>query len=193
MTRAEFLSRLKRGLLGLPTSAAAEIVADYETHFDDGAAEGRTEAEVAAALGDPDRLARELRAESTAQRWRQERNPSAAAAAVFAVLGLGAIDILILLPILMGVLGSIFGVFVAVIAMFIAGGVVFVAGPFAGFPGGAVAALLGGLGLMAGATFIGALTTLVTVWLVNGLVWFARLHYRLLKPALEPQTAGETA
>ena len=186
MTRAEFLSRLKRGLLGLPTSAAAEIVGDYETHFDDGVAEGRTEAEVAAALGDPDRLARELRAESTAQRWRQERNPSAAAAAVFAVLGLGAIDILILLPILMGVLGSIFGVFVAVIAMFIAGGVVFVAGPFAGFPGGVLAALLAGLGLMAGATFIGALTTLVTVWLVNGLVWFARLHYRLLKPALEP-------
>ncbi|WP_333592718.1 DUF1700 domain-containing protein [Brevundimonas sp.] len=193
MTRAEFLSRLKRGLLGLPTSAAAEIVADYEAHFDDGVAAGRTEAEVASALGDPDRLARELRAESTAQRWRQERNPSAAAAAVFAVLGLGAIDILILLPILMGVLGSIFGVFVAVIAMFIAGGVVFVAGPFAGFPGGVLAALFAGLGLMAGATFIGALTTLVTVWLVNGLVWFARLHYRLLKPALEPQAAGETA
>lgn len=193
MTRAEFLSRLKRGLIGLPTTAAAEIVSDYETHFDDGAAEGRSEAEVAAALGDPDRLARELKAEAGAQRWHQERNPSAAAAAVFAVLGLGAIDILILLPILMGVLGAIFGVFVAVIAVFIAGGVVFVAGPFAGFPGGVLAALLGGLGLMAGATFVGALTTLVTVWLVNGLIWFARLHYRLLKPALEPQAAGETA
>lgn len=193
MTRAEFLSRLKRGLIGLPTSAAAEIVADYETHFDDGAAEGRTEAEVASALGDPDRLARELKAEAGAQRWHQERNPSAAAAAVFAVLGLGAIDILILLPILMGVLGAIFGIFVAVIAVFIAGGVVFVAGPFAAFPGGVLAALLGGLGLMAGATFVGALTTLVTVWLVNGLIWFARLHYRLLKPALEPQAAGETA
>jgi uncharacterized membrane protein len=43
------------------------------------------------------------------------------------------------------------------------------------------------LGLMAGAVFIGALLTIVTVWLVNGLVWFARLHYRLLKPAIEPQ------
>ena len=37
MTRAEFLSRLKQGLIGLPTSAAAEIVSDYETHFADGA------------------------------------------------------------------------------------------------------------------------------------------------------------
>jgi uncharacterized membrane protein len=193
MTRADFLARLKRGLVGLPTSTAAEIVADYETHFDDGLADGRTEAEVAAALGDPDRLARELRAESTAQRWRQEKNPSAAAAAVFAVLGLGAIDILILLPILMGVIGALFGVFIAVIAVFFAGGAVFVAGPFAGFPGGVLAALLAGLGLMAGATAAGALLTIVTVGLINGLVWFARLHYRLLKPALEPQTTGEPA
>jgi uncharacterized membrane protein len=51
MTRAEFMSRLKRGLVGLPTTTAAEITADYDAHFEDGAAAGRTEAEVAAALG----------------------------------------------------------------------------------------------------------------------------------------------
>jgi uncharacterized membrane protein len=188
MTRAEFLSRLKRGLVGLPTTTAAEIVSDYETHFDDGIAAGRTEAEVATALGDPDRLARELVAEAGAQRWHQEKNPSAAAAAVFAVLGLGAIDILILLPILMGVIGTLFGFFIAAIALFFAGGAVMVAGPFAVPPGGPFAAILFGLGLMAIATTIGALLAIVSIWLVNGLVWFARLHYRLLKPALDPST-----
>ena len=35
--------------------------------------------------------------------------------------------------------------------------------------------------------------TIVVVGLVNALVWYGRLHYRLLKPALEPQAAGETA
>jgi uncharacterized membrane protein len=185
MTRQEFLSRLRRGLVGLPTTTAAEIVSDYETHFDDGIAAGRTEAEVATALGDPDRLARELRAEAGAQRWHQEKNPSAAAAAVFAVLGLGAIDILILLPILMGVIGTIFGFFIAAIALFFSGGAVMVAGPFAAPPGGPLAAILFGLGLMAVATTIGALLAIVSIWLVNGLVWFARLHYRLLKPALD--------
>ncbi len=187
MTREDFLSRLKKGLVGLPTSTASEILNDYELHFTDGAAEGRTEAEVAAALGDPDRLARELRAEAGAQRWHQEKNPSAAAAAVFAVLGLGAIDILILLPILMGVIGALFGVFIAVIALFVSGGGIMVAGPFVGAPGGPFAAILAGLGLMAGATCAGALLAIVTIGLVNALVWFARLHYRLLKPALEPQ------
>jgi uncharacterized membrane protein len=187
MTRQEFLRRLRAGLVGLPTTTANEIAADYETHFDDGIAAGRSEAEVAAALGDPDRLARELRAEAGAQRWHQEKNPSAAAAAVFAVLGLGAIDILILLPILMGVVGALFGFFMAAIGVFLAGGFVFAAGPFMGPPGGPVTAVLAGIGLMAAATAIAAVTTIVTVGLVNLLVWYGRLHYRLLKPAIEPQ------
>lgn len=188
MTRAEFISRLRRGLNGLPASTINEVVADHEAHFDEAVAAGRAEAEVAAALGDPARLAKEVRVEAGLKRWDEEKNPSAAAAAIFAVLGLGAIDILILLPLLMGVLGALFGVFVAVIAMFFAGGVVFAAGPFAEPPGGPMTAILAGIGLMALATSAGALLTIVTVWLVNGLVWYARLHYRLLKPAIEPQS-----
>jgi uncharacterized membrane protein len=190
MTRQAFMARLREGLRGLPPSAVADIVADYENHFTEGAAAGRSEEDVAAALGDPGRLARELRAERGLQRWEEERTPSAGAGAVFAVLGLGAIDILFLLPILMGVGGAMFGVGVAVIAVFFAGGVVFAAGPFTGVPGGPAAAILAGIGLMAGATAIGAVLAICTIGLVNALVWYGRLHYRLLKPALEPQVAG---
>jgi uncharacterized membrane protein len=187
MTRQAFMARLREGLVGLPAQSQADILADYETHFAEGAAAGRSEAEVAAALGEPGRLARELRAEAGLKRWESERNASSAGAAVFAVLGLGAIDIMVLLPILMGVAGAIVGVSVAVIAVFIAGGAMFAAGPFGTFPGGAGAALLGGLGLMAGASSVGAVLTIVVIGLVNALVWYGRLHYRLLKPALEPQ------
>jgi len=190
MTRQAFMARLREGLRGLPPQTVAEIIADYETHFTDGMAAGRGEADVAAALGDPGRLARELRAEIGLKRWEQERNPSAAAGAIFAVLGLGAIDLLILLPILMAVVGVIFGFTIAAIAVFFAGGVLFAAGPFTDPPGGVAAALLGGLGLMAAATSVGAVVTLVTIGLINALVWYGRLHYRLLKPALEPQTQG---
>ena len=185
MTRQAFMARLREGLRGLPPQSVADIVADYDAHFADGAAAGRSEEEVAQALGDPDRLARELRAESTLNRWREERSPSAAASAVFAVLGLGAIDLLILLPLLMTVIGVMFGIFVAVIAIFFAGGVVFAVGPFADPPGGVAAAMLLGLGMMAGATSLGALLTIASIGLMNALVWYGRLHYRLLKPALQ--------
>ena len=190
MTRQAFMARLREGLRGLPPSAQADIVADYETHFTEGQAAGRSEADVAAALGDPGRLARELRAEAGLKRWEEERSPSAGASAIFAVLGLGALDILVLLPILMGVGGAIFGIGVAVIAVFFAGGVVFAAGPFTGMPGGPAAALLAGLGLMTGATSAGAVLAIVSIGLVNALVWYGRLHYRLLKPALEAQSLG---
>ena len=190
MTRQAFMARLREGLAGLPAQTVADIVADYETHFSDGVAAGRSEEDVAAALGDPGRLARELRAEVGLKAWEENRNPSGAAAAVFAVLGLGAIDILILLPILMGVGGAMFGIAVAVIAVFLAGGVVFAAGPFTGIGGGPAVAILGGIGLMSAAASVGAVLTICTIGLVNALVWYGRLHYRLLKPALEPQTVG---
>src|SRR5690606_3608941 len=136
-------------LSDLPENSVNEIVADYEAHFADAAAAGRSEAEVAAALGDPDRLARELHAESNLKRWDKTKTPSSAVAAIFGFLGLGAIDILILLPILMGVAGSLVGIFIGAFVTFFAGGVVFAAGPFLSLPGGVAGALLGGIGLMA--------------------------------------------
>ena len=187
MSRQDFMARLREGLRGLPPQAIAEIAADYEAHFTEGEAAGRSETEVAAALGDPARLARDLRTEAGLKRWETERNPSAAANAVFAVLGLGAIDLLILLPIVLSIAGTLFGFFIAAIACFGAGAVVFVAGPFIthlGIEGTAV--MLAGLGLMAAASSIGAVTTLCTIGFINAMVWYGRLHLRLLRPALNP-------
>ncbi len=185
MTRQAFMARLREGLRGLPPQQLADIMTDYETHFTEGAAAGRTEDEVAAALGDPDRLARELRAQSTLTRWREERTPSSAAAAIFAVLGLGAIDLLFVLPFLMGILAAVFGVFVAAIALFIAGGAVFAASPVVDPPGGVAAGMLAGIGVMAAGGSLFALMSLGSIGLMNAIVWYAKLHFRLLKPALD--------
>lgn len=187
MTRDEFLRRLRRGLDGLAPEAVGDIMSDYEAHFDAAAAEGRSDAEVAEALGDPSRLARELRLEAGIRRWEEVRSPSSAWAAVIAFLGLGAIDILVLLPILVPAIGIIIGIYAALLGIFIAGGAAMIVGPFSGFPGGPVAALLCGLGLMAAAVAFTALLTIVAIWLVNGLLWFGRLHYRVIEPAIKPE------
>ena len=192
MTRQEFISRLAAGLAGAPEAARREIIADYEAHFGEGAAAGRTEADVATALGDPDRLARELKAEAGLKRWESERNPEAAAAAVFAVLGLGAIDLLVLLPILVAVVSALCAFAIAAIAIFVGGAIVFAVSPFADSAAGVGAALLGGLGMMAAAVCSASVLTLIAIGLVNGLVWYGRLHYRLLKPAIDPKP-GEYA
>jgi uncharacterized membrane protein len=184
------MAQLKMGLRGLPPQAEAEILADYETHFADGLAAGRSEEDVAERLGDPLRLARELRAEAVLRRWEGDRSPSGAAAAVFAVLGLGALDILIMLPIILGIGGALFGFGVAALGVFVCGGAVFAVGPFSGMPGGPPAAIFLGLGLMTGAVALAAVVAILTIALVNALVWYARLHYRVLKPAFDPSSAG---
>jgi uncharacterized membrane protein len=186
MTRQEFIARLRAGLAGVPEAAKNDIAADYETHFTEGAAAGRSEADVAAALGDPDRLARELKAEAGLRRWEAERNPESAVAAVFAVVGLGAIDVLVLLPILVAVVSVMSAFAISVIVIFIAGAVMLAVSPFAHHGAEIGAGILMGLGMMAGSVCTGSLLTLITIGLVNGLVWYGRLHYRLLKPAIDP-------
>lgn len=187
MSEQAFLNRLRSGLRGLPADVVGDIVADYEAHFAEGAAAGRSEADVAAALGDPARLARELRAEATLKRWETERNPAAAASAIWAILGLGAIDVLVLLPILMSFGSSLLGVFVAALMCFAVGVFAFAVGPLVIHGAPVSAILLSGLGLMSFGTFVGAVTTIVTIGGVNGLVWYGRLHLRLIRPALEPR------
>ena len=186
MTRQAFLDRLRAGLRGLPSPTIAEIIADYDAHFSEGVAAGRGEAEIAAALGDPDRVIRELRAEAGLKRWEEERNPSAAANAVLAVLGLGAIDILVLLPIVLSIAGTLVGFLVASLAMLGVGAVLFAAGPFFIVGAPVAAVILTGLGLISLGTCLACLSGAATIGFVNALVWYGRLHIRLLKPALEP-------
>jgi uncharacterized membrane protein len=190
MMREGFISALRVGLQGAPPAMVQEIVADYEAHFSDGVAAGRSEADVAAALGDPRRLARELRAEAGMKRWEAERSPANAAGAIIALIGLGAIDIMFLLPFLMGVIGVLLGCFVGVIVMFVAGGAMFAMGPFSGASGGPFANALVGLGVMALAAAGSAVLGIFSILLTNAIVWFGRLHFRLLKPAIG-QTGGE--
>ena len=76
MTKAEFLDTLRRRLAGLPQIEIDDLLSDYATHFADGIAAGRSEAEIAHALGDPMRLARELRAEAGFRRWEEARTPA---------------------------------------------------------------------------------------------------------------------
>ncbi len=184
MTCEEFLKRLRHGLSGMTPAAIDDILSDYSAHFDAAHDEGRSDAEVATALGDPSRIARELKLEAGVRRWQEGRTPSSALTAVIGVLGLGALDILVLAPVLLPMIGVIFGLYVALIGVFVAGGAVSIAGPFSGFPGGILTAVFGGLGLMAAAIAGSALLTIVTTLLVNALIWFGRLHYQVIKPAI---------
>jgi uncharacterized membrane protein len=178
MTRDAFLMALRANLRGLPPRSVDEIVADYASHFDEGLAAGRQEQDIASALGDPARLARELRAEAGIKRWDQERSVSAAAAAVIAILSLGAIDVLILLPVLLVVVAVLFVFACVSAALIVVGLIMLIASPFGDF----LHHLLCGLGMVSGGLSLGALAILLSMGLTNLLMRYGRFHVRLIKP-----------
>lgn len=116
MTRDAYLLMLRSGLAGLPSQEIDDIVADYAAHFAESEASGRNEAEVAAALGDPGRIARELRADVGLRRFESHWSLSNLVAAGTALAGLAVVDILFLLPLLIVTIFITVGVAIALAA-----------------------------------------------------------------------------
>jgi uncharacterized membrane protein len=191
MNRASFLAELRMGLSGLPAQDIEETVTDYDAHFAEGIAEGRSEAAIANALGDPARLAKELRAEAGFRRWESERSAGSLLGAVIALLGLATLDLIFLIPFVCVMAAIIFSMFAIAVALAFAGGAVWLVTLFPGMMAmGATGMLasvpalfLAGLGLIASAIGLGALTWLLLDIVVRGLVNYARLHFRLLDSA----------
>jgi uncharacterized membrane protein len=82
----------------LPKQAVDEIVADYHEYISDGLAAGRSEEDVIAALGDPVKLARELKAQANYKQWQDRRSFGNLLRVVSSVAGLGLLNMLLLVP-----------------------------------------------------------------------------------------------
>ena len=200
MNRAMFLSELRMGLSGMAPQEIEETIGDYESHFSEGLAAGRSEAAIANALGDPARLARELKAEAGFRRWESERSAGSLIGAVVALLGLATLDLIFLIPFVCFVGAILIAMFATAIALFFAGGAVWLLAIFPGLMvfgstgilGSAAALWLAGLGLIAAAVGLTALSWLLLDIFVRGLVNYARLHFRLLDSAkTDPVQAKE--
>lgn len=183
MNRAHFMAQLRDGLAGLHHTDIGDIVSDYERHFADGAADGRSEDEISAALGDPARLARELRAEVGFRRWEENRSAGNFMGVVLALLGLATIDFIILLPFLCFLAALFFGLAVGCLGMVVGGAFLLFNLLWGGVMGNFAMQLLIGLGLISGAIGGGALLLLLMDIIAKLLIRYARLHFRLFDSA----------
>jgi uncharacterized membrane protein len=180
MTRALFLGRLRQGLGGLPPDEIGEIVTDYEAHFSDAIAAGRTEADVAASLGDPLQLGRELAAEARLRRWEARRNPGTFMRAGWAMAGARRFSAPVLLPVIAGL--ALCAALAAAVLYVAAGtGLHQLSGLLSG-NGNVLVPVLVGLGLLCGLIGAGALIALL---LDAGLRLLARTLRRRLRKTNE--------
>ena len=182
MTKPEFLDTLRRRLAGLPPEEIDELVDDYAMHFAEGMAEGRSEAEIAKALGDPARLARELRAEAGFRRWEASPTPANFLSVTAGFIALVAVDFMFLLPLLLVLAILAFAAGIVLLALILAGSILvlklFQLGH--GFTVHYFARIFTGVGLVGVGIGGGALLLIGVGALVHLLGRFARLHYSLL-------------
>ncbi len=185
MSKDAFLRRLKQGLAGLPAEDIDEIVSDYSAHFAESNAHGRSEAEVAAALGDPARIARELRADIGLRRLETHWSLSNLIGATMALAGLAIVDLVLFLPLLIVAVVLALALAIVLVAVGAVGlKMVFMALLFG--PGGTLtdlfARLFIGVGLVSGFVGGGALLLMAVSAGIRMFGHYARLHFRLAQP-----------
>ncbi len=101
MKQDAFIQRLRQALGSLPKRDVDEIVADYREYIGDALSAGRTEEDVIAALGEPETLARELKAQANFRQWEERRSFGNLMRVVGSIAGLGLLHLVLLVPFLL--------------------------------------------------------------------------------------------
>ncbi|WP_239257135.1 HAAS signaling domain-containing protein [Listeria ilorinensis] len=122
MTKAEFMAELEERLYRLNANEREEFLNDYEEHFRNGKAEGKTESEIVMGLGSPKSIADDIFAEreellqdptkemETYYVPRQTSSNRTPGSRVLLFIGLIFLDLVLLLPIAATVWGLVISV-----------------------------------------------------------------------------------
>jgi uncharacterized membrane protein len=123
MTREQFLADLKRALSGMSDTEKREILYDYAEHFRMGAADGKSEEQIARALGNPRLLGRSYRIDSLLEEPSDGGGVKAGSVvrAVFASVSLTFFNLIFILGPFLGLVGVMIGLWAVAVALPLSG------------------------------------------------------------------------
>lgn len=124
MNKEEFLGRLSELIKDIPEEEKKDILFDYEEHFRIGLEKGRKEEEIAASLGDPRVIAKQSRASCILREAEKTTSVNNIVRAIFAAVGLGFFNLVIVLGPAIGLIGILVALFAASFAITVSGAAV---------------------------------------------------------------------
>lgn len=184
MNKRKFLSELDASLKQISSKERQDILQDFEEHFAIGLEEGNTEEEIAAGLGSPQKIAKEMLASYHIEKVENTATTGNVFRAVWAVIGLGFFNLVIVLGPFIALIGILFSGWIA--------GISFIASPILVlldmiiYPGTFelfslfLSLALAGLGLF---IVIGMLSA--TRVSINGFVRYLKFNTKLVKGGLQ--------
>lgn len=193
MNREEYLEKLSMELRKVPKEDRDDILSDYEEHFLIGMEKGRSEEEISKALGNPRKVARQMKVEHIIKNAENEPSVGSIIEAVLAVTGLGLFNLIF-------VAGPVLAIVAVLISLFITGiGVIF-AGIFATlspllqlfFPNsihlparmgimGIIEVILGGIALTIGGVILAVIVAYIAKWFYDLLIKYLKLNLKAIR------------
>lgn len=132
MTRREFIEELGRLLDELPDKERLDIISDHTQLFLRGVEQGKSEQEIADALGSPQEVARKILAGYRIQQAQADTSVRNVWRAILATVSLGFVNLVFVLGPFVALLGVLFSLFAAAFSLLIAPiGIFFVPAPMA--------------------------------------------------------------
>ncbi len=119
MNKQQFINKLTESLQRLPANDRTDIVHDFEEHFEFGLQEGKSEEEIAASLGSPAQISKELLASYHLDQVDEKTSAGNMFRAVWAVLGLGFFNLVIVLGPFIALVGVLVGGWVSGLAFIV--------------------------------------------------------------------------
>ncbi|MDO4720238.1 MAG: DUF1700 domain-containing protein [Peptostreptococcaceae bacterium] len=197
MNQEQFMTRLRSLLSDLGSEVAADILYDYEEHFQIGKEKGKTEEEISRSLGAPEQIASQYRFEFAVKKAEESRRPHNLLMAIFAGVGLGFFNLVFVLGIYIGLLASALAMFFSAAMVFGSGLLLTVCALLPSAPSwlstpfvmenlwGRIAALLAGVGVTAAGILLLLLTVKLMELMYRGTLAYIKANIRIVKKAAE--------
>lgn len=182
MNKEQFLKQLEASLKRLSMEERKDILQDYEEYFAMGMENGKSEQEIAASLGNPKQIAKELLASYHLDMVEQKASASNILRAVWAVIGLGFFNVLIVLAPFCALVSVVISGWVASVA-FVLSPLAILFNLFMGqFK---LADLFLSLGLCGIGIFVAIGMFYVTKFLTKGLIGYLKFNITFVKGGLK--------
>jgi len=175
MNKKDFINKLSSCLGGIPVEERQDVINDFEEHFKEAMAEGRTEEEIADSLGDPKALANQFKANILVSKAEKTTSAINITRAVLATLGLGFFNLIFILGPFCAIASVLISLFASAISIIAVGIAVFLASIFGPLFPQYFAVLIS----PAVAIFASIGVTLFGILFFVGCIYLSKVFYRL--------------
>ena len=197
MNKEEYLKKLARLVKKIPKEDREDILSDYEEHFSIGMENGRSEKEISKALGDPETVAKQIKAEYMIRKAENKPSAGTVIEAVLAVAGLGLFNLVLVAIPALGVAAIILALVVAGLAVILIGILTMLSPllqiffpsyihlPVNGGIMGTLIMVVGGVGLTVMGTFFVIIMAYVANWFYKAIIKLLNSNLRDIKERAE--------